>query len=419
MNVGKSIIDVCTKYNTKFWKLISIGIVIFFSTDYSFAGSTEIHSFLPGKRFIHKIGLEGRPGLIFRENPFLKGENENQRPIKYAFSGHLKYAFQPQTNTLIDRIFGSPYQGVGLAYYTFGEKESLGNPIAFYLFQGARIARICPWLSLNYEWNFGLSAGWKPHDYNHNYYNTIIGSRVNAYINTNIHLSWMLSRQFDLTTGVTLTHFSNGNTKFPNAGLNTIGLKAGLIYNFNRQNNSSVENEFRPRIPKYPRHLSYDLVLFGAWRRKGVDYGDEQIASPHTYPVLGFNFAPMYNTGYRFRLGVSVDGFYDGSANVYVEDHIIGTNPPIVKPPLHEQLALGLSGRTEYVMPYFSVNMGIGVNLLHGGGDLKALYQILALKIEVTRQSFIHIGYCLHNFDTPAFLMLGIGFRFNHKYPKL
>ncbi len=379
----------------------------------------QIEATSAGRRFIHRIETEVRPGFIIRSNPFLKGENEKWEPIKNSLSVHLKYAFQSQTNSYTDRIFGGSYQGVGLAYYTFGEKKQLGDPIAFYLFQGARIAKINRQLSFNYEWNFGLSAGWHPYDENDNYYNTIIGSRVNAYINTNFYLDLMLSRKIDLTAGITLSHFSNGNTGFPNAGLNTLGFKTGLIYNFNRKNRFIPAASFRLPTPAFSRHISYDLVLFGSWRRKGVVMGEEHYALPNPYTVLGFNFSPMYNLGYRFRAGVSLDGFYDGSANIYAEDYIAGTTPAFLKPPLYKQLALGLSGRTEYVMPYFSVNLGMGVNVLHSEKDMKSFYQILALKIEVTRHSFIHIGYSLQNFDTPNFLMLGIGFRFNNKYPLL
>jgi hypothetical protein len=369
------------------------------------------------RRFIHRIDAEVRPGSIIRSNVFLKRENENRRPIKNSFSAHLKYSFQAPANSFTDRIFGGSYQGIGVAYYTFNEKKQLGDPIAFYLFQGARIATISPLLSLHYEWNFGLSTGWHPYDEETNPYNIIIGSENNAYINMNFYLDWMLSRKLDLTTGVSLTHFSNGNTSFPNAGLNTIGFKTGLIYHFQRKNRFIPASTFRAPVPEFPRHLSYDLVLFGSWRRKGVAVGEDHFALPNTYTVVGFNFAAMYNLGYRFRTGVSLDGFHDGSANIYAKDYITGVVPEFFKPPLDKQIALGLSGRTEYVMPYFSVNLGLGVNVLHRGKDLKPFYQILALKIEMTRNLFIHIGYSLQNFNTPNFLMLGIGYRFHNKYP--
>ena len=97
----------------------------------------------------------------------------------------------------------------------------------------------------------------------------------------------------------------------------------------------------------------------------------------------------------------------------------MGTEQPFYTPSLSKQLALGVSGRFEYVMPYFSVNLGLGVNVLHRGGDLRGVYQVLALKTDVTRNTFIHIGYCLQDFHDPNYLMLGIGFRFNNKYPFL
>ena len=91
--------------------------------------------------------------------------------------------------------------------------------------------------------------------------------------------------------------------------------------------------------------------------------------------------------------------------------------PPVV-PGIQNQLALGLSGRAEYVMPFFTIGVGLGTNVL-GRGDLRGLYQVFALKINVTRSSFLHIGYNLQDFQTPNYLMLGLGFRFNNKYPKV
>ena len=62
---------------------------------------------------------------------------------------------------------------------------------------------------------------------------------------------------------------------------------------------------------------------------------------------------------------------------------------------------------------------GDAFHVLHGGGDMKSFCQILALKIDVTRNSYLHIGYNLREFHEPNYLMLGIGYRFNNKRPKL
>jgi hypothetical protein len=175
------------------------------------------------------LGIEARPQYVFPTNPFLQGENERWKPIQSSFAAHLKYSFKFRPNTCADRIYGGAYQGFGLAFTTFGDKKQLGDPMTFYVFQGVRIARFNPRLSLNYEWNFGISAGWKPYDNDYNSYNGAVGSRVNAYLNAGIYLNWSLSRYFDFIIGGDFTHFSNGNTKFPNAGVNTTGAKIGLV----------------------------------------------------------------------------------------------------------------------------------------------------------------------------------------------
>ena len=370
-------------------------------------------------RVIHRFGIEVRPGFILPTNSFLRGENKAWKPLKTSLSGHLKYSFQSSPDTYSSRIYRDAYQGIGLAYYTFGNRTELGDPVAFYVFQGARIAELAPRLSLHYEWNFGASFGWKPYDYIENPFNKSIGSKINAYIDMNFYLRWMLTRQFDLTAGVDLTHFSNGNTRIPNAGLNTVGMKVGVVYKLDEGGPSRPRPFYQPAIPEFPRHISYDLVAFGSWRRKGVVFNDKEVASPDAYPVVGISFAPMYNLGYKFRAGVSLDGVYDGSANVYTEDYIVGTDQPFYKPALKKQFALGLSGRAEYVMPYFTVGIGLGANVLHAGGDLKAFYQLLALKVHLTRNSFLHIGYNLQNFHTPNYLMLGLGVRFHSRYPSI
>lgn len=374
---------------------------------------------------IHRIEMETRPGKILPTNNFIRGENMLGQPIKQNLSFHLKYGFQFHPDSRKGKIYRGAYQGIGFGYYDFGNSQEIGNPKAFYLYQGATIAEITPRLSLDYEWNFGISTGWKPYDYYSNPYNGMVGSKLNAYMNVNFYFRLLLSRHFDLIAGGTLTHFSNGNTKFPNAGLNATDIKAGITYNINRQENYLANGlpGSLSLIREFPRHVSYDVVLFGSWRRKGVVHNETPIASPEKYTVLGFNINPMYNLGYKVRVGASLDGVYDSSANIYTEDYIIpygGDNPgyTFYKPPVKNQLALGVSARAEYVMPYFDVNVGIGTNLFYSGKDMKGLYQVLALKIKVTRFSFIHIGYNLQNFDTPNYLMLGVGLRLNNRHPR-
>lgn len=392
-------------------------ILIFGSTGSAWPQLSSDSVFPNRPTFIHRLEIESRPGYILPTNRFLRGENAQYRPIKHSFSTHLKYAFQFHPDSRNGQIYQGAYQGIGLAYSNFENSWEIGDPKAIYLFQGATLADISRRLSFDYEWNFGISSGWNPYDYYRNPFNGMVGSEINAYMNVNFYIRHLISRRFDIIYGITLSHFSNGNTKFPNAGLNTTDIKVGLTYNINRQENY-LSQGFTDRsslTSDFSRYVNYDVVLFGSWRRKGVLVRDTPVASPDKYNVLGFCINPMYNLGYKLRIGASLDGVYDSSANIYPADYITDgshyTENVFLRPPIQNQLALGISARAEYVMPYFDVGLGIGTNVLHRGKDLKGLYQILALKIKVTRHTFIHIGYNLQNFDTPNYLMLGVGVR--------
>lgn len=385
------------------WKIAAFLTVMLFLSGVTYAQT------------IHRVGIEGRGGYIFPTNPFLKGANYYGKKMLTNYAVHLKYSFQFRPHTATDRAYAGAYQGVGLGYFDFGNRRELGNPLALYLFQGGRMARLSPRLSLNYEWNFGISTGWKSYHRVKNPNQKAMGTPANAYLSAIFYLNWALSPMFDLTVGASGSHFSNGNTRFPNAGLNTVDCKVGLVCNFNRSAGEWAKSGRCSVVPAFPRHVSYDLTLFGSWRKKAVRIPEGLIPAPGTYPVWGFNFAPMYNFGYRFRVGVSLDGVYDGSASIRSES----SGSEFFFPPFSKQLSLGVSARGELVMPYLTVGIGFGGNVLHGGGDLKSFYQILSLKINVWRDSYLHVGYSLRDFHEPSYLMLGIGYRFHDKRPKL
>ncbi|MDR1004856.1 MAG: acyloxyacyl hydrolase [Prevotellaceae bacterium] len=372
---------------------------------------------IPGfaKGFIHKLAVEFRPEYVFPTHRFITGNEK-------GMSTHLKYMFQFRPESEAGRLFGTAYQGAGLGFFHVGNDKELGTPVSLYLFQGAPITRLNPRLTLDYDWEFGVSLGWNPYHKATNPQNVIIGSSVNFYINVGVYFTWELSRYFDGSLGATATHFSNGNTHFPNAGLNTTGLRLGLAYNFNRipQNGGTGSGNL---LPPFPRHISYDLTLFGAWRRTGVDVGDKRFAAPHTYGVAGFMFAPMYNFNYRLRAGLSLDGTYDAGTGLIAEDsgeegQDSDDSFALHAPPVAKQLSLGVSARAEYTMPYFTVGLGMGRNLI-AHAEKQSWYQLLYLKVDLLRSTYLHLGYRLQEFRHPNHLILGIGYRFHNKYPKI
>lgn len=362
---------------------------------------------------VHRLGVDVRPGYVFPTRSFFKGDNAAGKPINSTLGVHLKYAFRFSPHSRLGRLYPHAYQGIGVAYNTFFNSSEVGNPVAVYAFQGARIARLTPTLTLDYEWNFGASFGWKKYDEEANPHNVVVGSPINAYINAGFFLNWQMAPQWSLTAGIDLTHYSNGNTNYPNSGVNTVGARIGVVRTFGREESGSAAAR-QAEASAFSGRLGYDLVLYGSTRKRGIYWDDHAELIPGSFAVLGLNFNPMYVVNQYFRAGVSLDAQYDESANLR-QHWVEGTSGDGIKfyrPPFREQFAVGLSLRAELNMPIFSVNIGVGHNLIQQGSDTRGFYQVLALKTFVTRRLFLHVGYQLSNFKDPNNLMLGLGWRF-------
>ena len=355
------------------------------------------------RHFVHQLMFDYRPGAILHTNDFLRGKNPEVRTMNHDMGYYLKYAFSAPEGSEQARIYRDTYQGIGIGWNEFNPQ--LGNPVSVFLLQGARIASLSNRLALNYEWNLGLTFGWKPYDEIDNPDNKLIGSRVTAYIGFDLYMRWIASRHVDLNFGLNVTHYSNGNTQFPNLGLNTAALRIGAAYYINRPSPRLLYRH--EAMPAVSHDITYDLILYGAWHQRGYYMSDgEAYILPGTYAVAGFNFNPMYRFNHWLKAGLSLDGTYDRGANV----DLAGVAPESV----WRQMALGASARVEFCMPYFAINFGIGSNFVNATDNFHGIYELLALKLNLTHRFLLHIGYCLNDFHRPKHLMLGVGWRFGH-----
>lgn len=375
---------------------------------------------------LHNISFDIRPEYTLPTNHYLQGQN-GVVPPRTALAANLKYGFRFAPDSYLGRNYPYAIQGIGVGYHSFFNPSEMGNPLAVYVFQTSRIATLARRLSLDYEWNFGISFGWKKYDPEQNPWNTAVGSKANAYINLGLLLNWQLSAGTNLKTGISITHFSNGNTHYPNAGINTAGGYIGVCRTLGQK---KYRNE-TPEIPTWEgkdksfwQRISYDALVYGAVRKKGIfPDGITPVIAPGVFAVAGMNFTPLYQCNRYFRTGLSLDMQYDESANIVnhlanPDGAVTGNEARFYKPPFREQFGVGLSARAEIVMPVFSINIGIGKNLICRGADTNSFYQILALKTDITRNLFLHVGYQLYRFKDPNNLMLGIGYRFRRRTAK-
>ncbi len=358
-----------------------------------------------------KVAVDVGAGHVLPTHTFILGENMSETPVRQSVFSHVKYGFHFRPETEFGRLFPNTYQGIGLSYQTFFNNEELGSPISLYVFQHSRLASFSERLSLDYEWNFGMATNWVPYDILRNPYNKLVSTKVTAYINAGVMLNWSMARNWNLTAGVGLTHYSNGNTSFPNYGINDLGFRTSVIRSFGPER---AENPAPSKSTEtFERHWTYDFVLYGAWRSKTFIYKGKRYIFPDAFGVFALNVNPLYNINKSLRVGPSLDLMVDNSANI--QDHLTNLNRFLYRtPPFDERFHAGISARAELVRPIFSANFGVGATVLGKGEDSPGkMYYILALKTSLSEKLFLHVGCQFYSFDNPRCLMLGFGYRLN------
>lgn len=364
------------------------------------------------KKMFNSIEIGGAYGRVDMSNPFMQGLNSKGVPIKNMSGVHAKYIRQFDYNSYEDIVYGSPYVGVGAFYSSFSHKKDIGNPWGIYFLQGAKIASITDRLALNYEWNFGISAGWHPYDKKNNPFNGVVGTKLNAYIDVNFFMAFMLNKYIDFNVGISASHFSNGNTKVPNVGINTLLGYVGVRSYFNRDDQFSYSKKANPYKYLFDKKMKYEFLFYAAWKDMIIDTSGTILESPYLnkkLSVFGMTFSSLYSVSPKVNLGGSIDISYDESAGMrYV---IQNSNTLLLeRAKFGNQISVGLAGRVDFVMPFVVLSGSLGYDIAHADKKTNAFYQILSVKFNVTKSIFFNVGYKVRSFSHPDNLILGLGF---------
>lgn len=370
----------------------------------------EAKDTLSFRNLTHSLEMNVRPAFIMPTHTLYVRHNSTGDRLLFSGSAHLQYSFAFSQESTYGKLFPDTYQGIGVGSYTFLCHDDIGSPVAVYLFQNGRVARLAKNLSLNYEWNLGLSFGWHP--------NSAIASRLNAYINVGALLKWRLNPHWSLLAGPEYTHFSNGDTMYPNGGANTVGFRAGVKADItpvmqydSRADIKAYEKDLRSA--EFGARMFYDITAYGAWRADRAPKGKDLFIINKPFFLAGLNVNPMFRFTRNISAGAAFDLIYDSSANLYgqVGDEETGEVISFQRPPFRNQIAAGLSLRGELTMPIFSVNVGGGWNFFRSGEDMQPFYAVFNLKTFVSQRLFLLVGYRLSTLQYTHNLMFGLGVR--------
>lgn len=414
-------------------KAIILILTLFMMSVFSVSSDVSAEDSIPSW-YSHRpewhLGMDVSSAFVPGTNSFLRGENLLGKRIGGNMSGSVKadFSFSPDTREGI--LYKDAYQGIGVGMESFLAGELLGTPGTAYVYQGAPIIRLSKRLWLGYEWKFGVAFGWK--HYNTAYENigestvmindtggdvadnnAAISTPVTAMMALGLRIHYSLSERWNLTFGIEGQHFSNGNTSWPNAGVNSLGATIGISYILNPQNRKEIDSSGFAQEADRGKWM-YDIMAYGAWRKRVVTVGIPETPQlcPGKFGVAGLQFSPLRSLNRYVAVGPALDLQWDESAGLepYWVSGSYDENIKFYHPPFGKQLSLGISAHAELTMPIFSVNAGLGYDIVNPKGN-KSFYQSLTLKTFLTKNIFLNIGYRLGNFKHPQNLMLGVGVR--------
>ena len=382
------------------------GLIVFLSVSLSASGRDS----LDVSKLYHDVEVAASGGYNLPSHGYFNGYNPLKKPLYFNSSLHLKYGFGFQPGTRLGALYPDVTQGVGFAAGTFYSHELMGSPVFAYIYQKAKFMELAPALNLNYSWDLGASYGWKQTE--------LIATRANIYINVGLILSWDINRHWSLDFGPEFTHCSNGDTKYPNGGVNLFNMKVGvtghIVPEMDRADRTVIdqyENQLKQK--SFAERMEYDLVLYGGWRAGKVVGLKSYVINEH-FPFFGLNFMPLYRINRHFTAGASVDLLADRSANIH--DVVYDVDTKLVlsysQPSLAKQAAAGISIRGEITMPIFTLGVGAGYFVLPAGNSLKGIYTVFCLKSFVTEHLFVNISYRLSTQNYTHNMMYGLGWRF-------
>lgn len=354
--------------------------------------------------------------------------------VKEPTSGYeLAVEWQTMGEKNWHQYIGYPKLGLGLVALDLGNPEMLGDLYAVYPYLNFKIFNYQRFI-LNLKGGAGMSFLTKTFDNTATNPtllttgNAAIGSIVNVYFAGGLNITIPLEKGFALTGEAQWNHASNGSFYQPNSGINMINTSVGLSYT------PFYKHGYRPiskHLRDLPREFSLDII--GSVGKRELYYLDDK-----QYPTGSFVIAAYRQMTNAIRLGIGVDGFFDGVYDgttrfkrTYLTDN-----------KLANKIRIGVSLRPELVFGRFNAGIHLGMYIHNPLKNLEPyedaknttlnksliypydiekedgwFYSRASLQYSVTNNLFLSLGLKTH-LQKAEFIEWGLGYRFHQYHPK-
>ncbi len=304
-----------------------------------------------------------------------------------------------------ERIHNYPIIGISFFYSSLADNPAVGQAFAVYPFITFPLLRSEKDF-LGFKLGLGLSYLTKTFDPLTNYKNIAIGSHLNVAINLMAEYRRKLNESTEISTGMSLIHFSNGSTATPNYGLNMPMLSVGFSKRISIPNDKILER--KPSIPpfSYKANKIYIFNVVGGYASKNMGNVFGERFNVFMASVSGLKYFNEISS-----LGLSFDFSWDGSHVALLQEN--GIQDPsfmtVVRP--------GIAPTYEMKISHLILGVSLGI---YWGGKEKSdgdIYEQLMLKYLVYDNIFANVTLRAHG-ARAAFVSWGIGYRLQYDFGK-
>lgn len=282
------------------------------------------------------------------------------------------------------RVYNYPEIGIGLSrnYLT---SKSLGNPTAVYSFIYLPLLPDSK-LKLNLGTHLGFAWGFNPYN-EQNKINIAIRSKCSAYFSLNLNASIKIGQNFDILFAAGGYHYSNGNMKKPNKGINMLGAETGLRYSLPKSDTELNTESVEPIVK------SSSVMVFTSW---SVKY---EATYSRQYSAGTFSTGFYHTISHKSRLSTGIDLFYDEGTLYFTDKENLPKNT----------LAVGLFGGHELTFNQLSIVAQLGIYLRNPSPNDPFYYERLGLRYIIAKRIIPSLTLKAHEFKVD-FIEWGLGF---------
>ncbi len=290
------------------------------------------------------------PGFLIAHREYMANMEAHTLGFELIYSSNFTRWAQSDTN------YRHLRWGTGISYFNLGDKQLNGDVYAWHIHVEANLKKRKHFQS---TLRFGSGIGYltKPYDLISNRKNKAIGSHLNGNIQLMYKAHFDVSNSLSLITGIGITHYSNGNFKRPNLGINL----AHFVFGFNKKIKTYNQIDFKPLPKLFPDNgIEFNVGI----ANKEISVADTRRFTIITTSLLHYF---KYNETRNWRAGLDV--YFD---KTYPYFKFQPSSLDNVK--LSKQTEIALKVGHEFIFGRLAIVSDLGTYLYRPNQYKKAVY---------------------------------------------